>query len=568
MEHRKIDLQRDMATGERRNKTTETALIVVLVAIFAVLCYPLLRTHTSATVLAAPTSTLDADRSIDRNVDRAGIQAPRDLEVMRLEPDATAASMRQAPSALVADVLAIIREAKFSANKYSKGRVSAGDIKVAVHARDLNTGQVVLGIEDDLALPPASGMKLVTTAAALVLLGSDWHFETGFDFAGSLQGGALQGDLIVRAGGDPLYAGDDSRLVDARLDKVVEALSLRGLSEIRGDLVLDLSSFADPEPGPEWPDSSQYWQEHCALAGGLTANGGVLAARVRATSVGQKANIEVWPAAHGLERRYSTMTVKQKVNDVRVGATQTAVTVAGKIGASVGTVEAQFAHPDPIELFASSLRAALERGGIALRGVTRRERLAPSAKRMFTLRSSLRSTLIPINAHSVNAVADQVFFATARAVMDSGTRAAGSQATGLALEQLGVSNKGFVQVDGSGLSRANRVSAQQMTTLLAAVFVSDDDTREAFMASLAVAGQSGTLENRMRGGPADGRVHAKTGWISGVSSLSGFANADNGSEWAFSILVEYPEKESGLNKHCFKPMHDAIAERLITGAGL
>jgi D-alanyl-D-alanine carboxypeptidase/D-alanyl-D-alanine-endopeptidase (penicillin-binding protein 4) len=550
-----------MVAGERRLETTEAALIVALVAVFAALLIPLWGKHGEPDAVAAK----DRERALP-----AIAADPPPAELRRLEPPAATAPEASGTAAaderLAADVRAIIAEAKACAREHSSGRVKSADVTVAVQARELGTGRVALAIDDGRALRPASGMKLVTTAAALVLLGSDWHFETGFDGTGPIRDGVLQGDLVVRAGGDPLYAGRDSGEVERRLDRVADALVLRGVREVAGDLVLDLDTFDDPEPAPEWPAPSQHWQEYCALAAGLTANGGVLAARVRPTSVGERASIEVWPAAHGLERRYTTETVSEHINDVRVGATRAAVTVAGKIGISVSEVEAEFSHPDPVLLFESSLRAALERAGVEVRGSVRRVHGAPPAERLYTLRSPLRGMLVPINSYSVNGVADQVFFAMARAVTGRGSRAGGGLATARALERLGVSTEGLVQVDGSGLSRANRVSAGQMAALVAAVLSGDGETREAYLESLAVAGESGTLEDRMTEGPARGRVFAKTGWISGTSSLTGLARALDGTEWVFSILVAYPASESGLNRYCFKPMHDAIAERLVAGA--
>ncbi len=553
-----------MVARERRFKATEAALIGALLVVFATLLFPLLvGEERGASVLASEPGQASTLRESTLHASGEPTVAPAGSSALPLLSATSARSDRE----LKADVLAIIEEAKRCAQSNSDGRVQSDDIIVAVHARKLGSGDMVLRIEDDLALRPASGMKLVTTAAALVLLGSDWHFETGFDAAGEVSGGALHGDLIVRAGGDPLYAGDESQLVDVRLDRVATALRLKGVEEIRGNLLLDLGGFDYPGPGPEWPPASQYWQEHCALAAGLTANAGVLATRVTSTSLGQPATIEVWPAHHGLESRYTTVTVAEKVNDVRVGATAKRVTVGGKIGQSIGVVEASFSHPDPVALFESSFLAALSRAGIRFSGEVRVLRNIAPAQRLYTMRSSLRSTLIPVNSDSANSVADQVFLATGRATFGRGSREAGGLATAKALEQLGVPADGLAQVDGSGLSRANRVSARQMATLLAAVLGPENPMRSAFRDSLAIAGVSGTLENRMRSGAATGHVFAKTGWISGTSSLSGLAEGADGVNWVFSILVEYPQAEAGLNKYCFKPMHDAIAERLVAGAG-
>jgi len=147
----------------------------------------------------------------------------------------------------------------------------------------------------------------------------------------------------------------------------------------------------------------------------------------------------------------------------------------------------------------------------------RRERDVPVGTRLAELRSPLDDILIPINTASVNGVADQLFLALGQAIAGEGTRAGGSDATARALDRLDVPRAGLVQVDGSGLSRLNRVTAHQITSLLRAVLARDPRTAELFLGSLAVAGERGTLEDRMSDTPAEGRVHAKTGWISGAS---------------------------------------------------
>jgi D-alanyl-D-alanine carboxypeptidase/D-alanyl-D-alanine-endopeptidase (penicillin-binding protein 4) len=169
----------------------------------------------------------------------------------------------------------------------------------------------------------------------------------------------------------------------------------------------------------------------------------------------------------------------------------------------------------------------------------------------------------PINTWSNNACADQLFLTMGRWQVGQGTRAGGRAATAFALERLGLDTRELVQVDGSGLSRDNRISARQITALLDAVLTGEAGAAKAFRGSLAVGGETGTLDKRLSS--LEGRVHAKTGFIGGVSALSGYIETFDGRTLAFSILVEYPTIE-GLNKNCWKPMEDSICEVLAAGA--
>lgn len=447
----------------------------------------------------------------------------------------------------------------------SKGKAHGNNVRVAVCLRELGAEAELVALRADAPQVPASNLKLVTTAAALILLGPGAEWVTPFESSARLVDGVLAGELVLRAAGDPLCdpAGDGA--AERRVRAAVRALAEAGVRRIAGDLVLDEGDFAAPAPGPSWPDPSQRWAEYCALAGGFSVNGGVLHARVRAGAVGKNAELAVFPRAHGLESAYGVKTVAGAAVDVRVGATATTATVKGTIGASLGEYEAEFAHPDPVLLFGAVLRDALRAEGITLDGALVRRRGSARGKPLAELRSPLAECLAPINAESRNSIADQLFFSLGHAVSGQGTRAGGAQAVAQALARLGVPREDLVQVDGSGLSRDNRVSARAVTALLERVLGADPAAARLYRDSLAVMGRKGTLEERLRGTAAEGRVFAKTGWISGVSTLSGYLAPAQGEPKVFSILIEYPSELGGLNTSAWKPLQDELVLLFLGG---
>ena len=444
----------------------------------------------------------------------------------------------------------------------SKGKANARTVRVAVHVRELASGVELAARGADVPQTPASNMKLVTTAAALALLGPDVEFLTPFDALGPIEGGVLRGDLVLRACGDPVSEIDGDARVEGRLGRVARELHALGLRRVEGDLVLDEGAFLSPGPGPAWPSEDQHWQDFCALSGGFTLNGGVLQARVRSGKVGLAAELAVHPSPHGLRNNYGVKTTSSKRLDVRVGATRTTATVVGTIPAGTGLYLGEFSHPDPVQLFGNVLLSELSRAGIEIEGELRRQRDVARGRRLAELRSPVIDTLKPINSDSRNGVADQLFFAVGFTVTGKGDREGGREAVATALARLGVPAHGFVQVDGSGLSRDNRVSARQVTALLAAVLANPDGSARLYRDSLAVGGERGTLQKRLRGEATRGRVWGKTGWISGVSALSGVLRNVHGDELVFSILVEYPAALGGMNTSIFKPMQDEILTRL------
>lgn len=538
-----------MADRRRRKPTAQAARIALIVALDAAAALALWRIWPAA----APEVEASTATAVPPVAERRTVARPAALE-------------RARQSRLERELQRIVDDAVEQARVASKNKVRSDNTAVAIHVRQLGAGpQGELALGSDRLMRPASNLKLITTAAALALLGSEWNFETRFEASGAIVDGVLEGDLVVRAAADPLYdptsAGDVEHLLAPALDE----LRARGLRAIRGNVVLDEGHFLAPAPGPEWPDASQHWAEYCALAGGFSANRGCLDAVVTPTRVGEHARVEVFPRDHGLPESIGVRTESKGGTNVQIGAKPSGVLVKGTIGAKSDPYVGSFAHPDPVELFGRTLCGALSRKGILLQGRLLRTRGAPGGELLATLRTPLARYLAPINSDSNNAVADQVFLATANAISGAGTREAGGRATELALERLGVPTEGFAQVDGSGLSRANRVTAHQIVALIEAVLLQNEASARMYLDSLAVAGERGTLSDRMNSAPARGRVRAKTGFIGGTSALSGVAYALDGRQFVFSILVNYPNFD-GLNPTVWKPMQDQICTRLVEAA--
>ncbi len=537
-----------MVARERRSKTARAARLIAIVAANAV-CILLLWKMVSAwggeprgEVVAGPQIQTAAEPVVDEVV---GIPA------------------RPIDRALTARIRAQIDAARERARRETNGKVSPGEVHVAVHVRQL-FGADLVRIDVDRVMRPASNMKLVTTAAAIVLLGPDWSFETVLEADGPPVNGHVAGDLIARAGGDPLFDPEGAGGIARLLAPAIDQLERAGIVAVDGALVLDEGSFQVPAPGPAWPAENQHWDEYCALAGGFSANAGCLTATVTPGTVGRAAAVAVEPRHHGLTKKFEVVTraAKHKL-DIRVAATGGSVRVEGSIPRDVPQWSTRFAAPDPVELFGTSLVGALSDRGIFVRDGWRRERgrRLGAPHELARIRTPLADMLVPINTHSNNACADQLFLALGRSAAGAGTRAGGRAAIALALERLSVPAGELVQVDGSGLSRDNRVSARQITALVDAVLHLDAATARLFVSSLATGSETGTLDDRMRGQAVAGRIHAKTGFIAGTSALSGIVDIDGGRPLVFSILVDYPNFD-GLNTSCWKPMQDAICREL------
>ncbi len=499
---------------------------------------------------------------LDKRLGAAQAAAPRPPT----EPAASSRRLIEPDAVLEARVRAAISKAVTKASKETKGAVSASNSVVAVSVRELGYQGELVAVQSNRAVRPASNLKLVTSAAALAGFGANGALVTTFEASTAPVKGVLSGDLVVRAGGDPLHDRAAKGDCAAWCARLATQLKASGVQRVRGAIVLDEGEWLQPGPGPAWPDKSQYWQEHCALAGGFSVNGGCITATVRPTQPGSKARVEVLPRGTGLPERIDVRTgpAGSKL-DVRVGVEGGKIVVEGSIPASTNEWSARFALPDPVDAFGKVLRHELARNGIIVDGEVRRVRRAPGGGVLVArMETPVTALLAAVNTDSNNAVADQLYFALGAKLGGEGTRKGGQMAVAKSLQDLGLLDQGWKQVDGSGLSRDNLVTARQITALIEAAMALDTASASAFHDSLAVPGEDGTLERRM--GDLGERLRAKTGFINGTSALSGLVDTKNGRTLVFSILVQYPA-QGGLNTSVWKPMQNEICRELARVGG-
>ncbi len=490
----------------------------------------------------------------------ARAEAPR-------EPQPGSNSRSKPDPRLAARVQALIDAAGRTAHSASKGRVHGGNATVAVHLAEVG-GAELYARDASAPLIPASNLKVLTVAAALALHGAEGAFTTTFEAHGKVVDGRLAGDLVARAGGDPLYAvpiegsapegASTGAGTEAWLERLAEALTASGIRAIDGRLVLDDSGWEQPGIPPEWPSANDHWQAYCARSGGFTANGGCITASVTPTRSGRPAEVRLTPRDVGLDTRVGVTTgPRRSGNDVRVGATASTATVRGALAEGELTFHADFAHPSPVDLFGSAVVGGLARRDRPVARGYERARCETRAPVVATLSTPYTSFLEPILRDSNNPVTDQLFFASAHRLLGSGTRADGANAVREGLRRLGVDPTGYTAVDGSGLSKADRCTAAQLTGALAALASGPAAAFLPFHAALPVAAMPGKLQGRMRGTRAAGCVRAKTGFVNGASALCGYIDCADGRRYCFAILVNYPQV-SGLNNAAWKPLQDDL----------
>lgn len=411
---------------------------------------------------------------------------------------------------------------------------------LGVHVVDVESGDEVYAYNADRPQILASNTKLFTTAAALELLTPDYQFETPVLIRGATYDGILDGDLAVVGGGDPNISGrfhdGDSFYIFRRW---AASLRQRGVREVSGDLYLVHGLFRDEKIHPEWPrDQLARWYE--APVAALSFNDNCVLVRVApGAERGAPARVKLVPdlglfrvvaqVSTTSSRRRQRITVKREPGSHQI-------TVSGRVYRRGPAAEAWVTVPDPVEYFGAALRAALEEEGVRIYGRLRPVEELPGAvwERVTVYRSRLLPTLEVVNQRSQNFYAESVVKLLGARSSGEGSWQAGVGAVEGFMARLGLDGE-LSLADGSGMSRGNRATPRAVTQLLQHMFF--HPWGREYLRSLPASGSSnGSWRRRLSAEPYRGNVFAKTGTLSGVSALSGYAKAVSGRVYAFAIL--------------------------------
>jgi D-alanyl-D-alanine carboxypeptidase/D-alanyl-D-alanine-endopeptidase (penicillin-binding protein 4) len=414
----------------------------------------------------------------------------------------------------------------------------------AVEVKSLDTGRVLYARNPRTLVMPASNMKILTLAAAAEILGWDYRFTTRLEAAAPIENGALQGDLFVRGSGDPSINSRDGRAA-ALFDEWAAALRAQGITRIDGGIVADARAFDAVPLGQGWA-----WDyldaDYAAPIGALEYNEDVAVLTVHAGArAGDAATLELTPGA-GLTLIHHVITgeagSKTAVSVTR-RADGAAVDVEGSIAADAPPATHPVAVLNPAHYFAHSLLIALTTRGMTVGGLPvdlaeRGAELHPEPRRVLVASPSppLRDIATTMMKASQNLYAETLLKALGAARGDSGSADAGRRAAAAVFTSWGIPPDGYVQADGSGLSRYDYLSADTIVAVLEHLY-KDPRHKDAFLAALPVAGRDGTIASRMKATRAEANALAKTGSISNVRALSGYVRARDGESLAISILA-------------------------------
>ncbi len=434
--------------------------------------------------------------------------------------------------------------------------IPVGNIGLFVQAVDQPLPLLALNAEQPFML--ASTAKVVTTLAAMDLLGPAYRWRTEAHLHGTLVDGRLDGDLAIVGGGNARLSSDD-------LLQWFTRLQAEGLREISGNIVLDRFAFQinerdqalAPRPGPDRPHHS--WPD------ALSLNDGVLRLQVQ-SAPGRLASVSLVPPL-------ADVTVVNQVGMGRGCAAQVAwgtaeaddgqrqLRVTGQWGPACGQHSVRFALMSDADMTARAVGALwVQAGGVLGGRVLDRPAAAdgkpPAPESVRDERGVLKppyaihlSDPLPVLVREINKYSDNM---ASRALMlslspDFPMKAA-TPAGARARMQQWMRTRGLpvgdIEVDtGSGLSRAERGKPRAMVQLLRQTW--HDRNAKLFVDSLPIAGVDGTIANRLKDGPATGKAFLKTGSLLDVRAIAGYVRGKSGRVYAVSAIINHPDAPAG-----------------------
>jgi D-alanyl-D-alanine carboxypeptidase/D-alanyl-D-alanine-endopeptidase (penicillin-binding protein 4) len=417
---------------------------------------------------------------------------------------------------------------------------------------DAGSGETLYEQNADKYFVPASNMKLFTTALALAKLGPEYRFRTTLETRGPISSdGELNGDLALVGRGDPNLSNrkfpyelkeEFDGPQEKALVELADALAAKGVKGISGDVIGDDSYFARERYPNGWEIDDMVWEYGAAISAIVVDDNTVALTLIPGEQAGASVQAAVTPATPDFTVENEVIT---SAADVKSDLTLTRepganlVVVKGTLPAKSTPRKLVLAIEEPAQHAAVLLKRMLEERGIRVDGVARAQHArAESGGDPIVLAEHL-SVPLGDSVKLINKISQNLH---TEMLLRTVARQSGSWATPDEMMKVpadfyataGIVPGDVIQTDASGLSRHDLVTPRAIVTLLN--FAQQQPWFGPYYASLPVAGQDGTLEDRMKNTPAAGRIHAKTGSVEHVRTLSGFADTPSGRRLIFSFL--------------------------------
>ena len=410
----------------------------------------------------------------------------------------------------------------------------------AVDIYNLTQKKVLYQKNHKLLLHPASNMKILTSTAGLKFLGKEYQFKTALYYEGEIIDSVLVGHLYVVGGCDPDFTLND-------LEALTQSLKNSGIIKITGNIYGDVSMKDSLFWGNGW-----MWDDDpstdAPYMSALNINDNAVTITGEYVEISNKLNFNSIPETNYIEI-INDVNIDTSDGDTRVVVDRDWINRTNKFLVNgnfskngfnrKNNYSEQFNIYKPEDYFLTLFKESLEKNGIKFSGDLHIKSLQNSPNHIFTFSRLYDSVIVNLNKTSDNLSTEMTLLALAEKYFGKPASAKnGLKMIDSLIIICGLNPKDYRLVDGSGVSHYNLVTAELLLAVLKYFYYSEPDLFAVLYNSFPVAGVDGTLENRMEKTKAENNVHAKTGTLSGVASLSGYVKNKKGNMIVFSILVQ------------------------------
>ena len=417
---------------------------------------------------------------------------------------------------------------------------------LSIYVEDVDTGEVVLQWNASEPRNPGSTIKLLTTLAAIDMLGPTYTWQTNVYALGPIENGVLQGDLLIQGNGDPF-------MVTERVWQLLRRIRQAGITDITGDLLIDDSHFDIGNYDPAAFDR-QPLRAYNVAPNAVLMNFKVVRYWFRPLRETGRVDIEVDPPVTNLDvvnqLRLAPGPCRgfQRGIAINANATNDRMTFSGKFPSRCNLYAMDRTALDH-NAFVHGLFTAMWRdSGGTFDGDWVNAPTPADIEPIVEFRSlPLRDVITRINKHSNNVMARQLLLTLSAEVLGApGTEGGGRKVIGDWLDDNGLDFTELAFDNGAGLSRDARMTARDFGQML--TFAWRQPYMPEFVSSMSLAGLDGTLTYRLDGGPLEGMAHLKTGSLDHVAGVAGYLHARSGRRFAVAVLQNHTDVHRGYGE--------------------
>lgn len=433
---------------------------------------------------------------------------------------------------------------------------------VGIQFVDLENGLPLFELNPEKLMIPASTLKIVTSAAALEILGAGYRFKTKVGFIGEiLKSNELKGDLVIIGGGDPTLGSEyfrNNELNDSFINVWIQKIKTAGIHKVNGDIILDGSVYDTEKIPPTWiwGDIGNYYG---AGANAFTCYDNLFRIIFKSPAgVGEKTDIiAVTPKIEGMEIINEVVASDDKRDLAYVFGSQLDKNrvIRGTIpkNREAFTIKAAVHHPE--KLFTEELLKQLAKEGVFISGKVIFKSVDKNQLQTIYIHESpqLEEIVKVLNHESINLFAEHLVLQIAFEKTGIGNREKGIALINEYWKSKGILTESLFMEDGSGLSHFNTISPEQITSIL--VFMAQkSENREGFFNSLPNAG-NGTLSGFSTEFFPGETLKTKSGSMTRVRCYAGYLKSDSDKKIAFTIMFNH---FSGSQSKLIKEIEDLL----------